>query len=387
MRSAAGDDAAFLRRALTLAGRGRTHPNPRVGAVLVRDGVVVGEGWHRGLGTPHAEAMAFAAAGDAARGATLYVTLEPCSHERRADGSVREPCARRCLEAGVARVVCAMEDPDRQVSGGGFARLRAAGVALEVGLYAERARELNRAYVKHRATGLPFVLHKAAMTLDGKIAAVGGDARWVSGERSRAAVHRLRARVDAVAVGVGTVLADDPSLSVRLPRGNAPDPLRVVLDSRLRTPPGARVSGPGTVVLTTEAAAETAARAVLEARGVRVVGLPADGSGRVDARAAALWLASEGLLEVLLESGGALAAAFHGAGLVDAVWFFVAPKLIGGASAPTPVDGAGLSDRMAGALRLTKMRVRRYGEDVSLEARVIADPDHDGVGRSTGVDG
>lgn len=361
------DDLHWMRRALALAARGRTHPNPRVGAVVVKEGVAIGEGWHRGVGTPHAEAMALAAAGGAARGAALYVTLEPCFHTFREDGTPRFPCARRCLEAGIVRLVCAMEDPDPRVAGRGFGQIRAAGVATTVGLLEARAQELNRAYTKHRTRGLPYVLHKAAMTLDGKIATAAGDARWVSGAAARAAVHRLRNQADAVLVGVGTVLADDPELTTRLLRGRGRDPVRVLFDSRLRTPPGARVMRPGTLVF----AAEGATNPALAASGAEILCVPPDAEGRVDVRMAARRLAERGLLSCLLESGGALAAAFYAAGLVDRTLFFVAPKLIGGADAPTPVEGPGLAPRMAEALRLTKLRVRRYGEDVALEAEVV----------------
>jgi len=195
---ASAEARAHMRRALALARRGRTHPNPMVGAVVVSpEGRVVGEGWHRGVGTLHGEAMALERAGDAARGATVYVNLEPCSHLHRPNGEPRYPCSVRCIDAGVARVVTAMEDPDPLVSGKGFARLRAAGIDVVVGVCEAEARALNRAYVKHRTTGLPYVLHKAAMTFDGKICAPGGDSRWITGEAARAHVHRIRHRVAA----------------------------------------------------------------------------------------------------------------------------------------------------------------------------------------------
>jgi riboflavin biosynthesis protein RibD len=385
--AAEAQDAHYMRRALALARRGRrAHPNPMVGAVLVKNGRVVGEGWHERVGEPHAETMAFASApAGAARGATLYVTLEPCAHTVRSDGTPRIPCAARCLDAGVARVVCAMEDPDPRVAGRGFERLRAAGVEVVVGVREVEARELNRAYVKHRTTGLPFILHKAAMTFDGKICAPGGDSRWVTGEAARAHVHRLRNRADALIVGIGTVLADDPSLTTRLPGRagrNAFDPLRVIIDSRLETPPTARVlraladRPPGvtraaTLVIGAEGAASEARKRDLEAAGADVALVPPDARGRVDLTAAMRLVAERyGALHAILEGGGELAAGFWEAGLVDRALFFVAPKVIGGRGAKTPVEGEGLSSYLSGALLLGTIKIRRFGPDIAMEADV-----------------
>ena len=374
-------DKHFLRRALVLARRGgKTHPNPQVGAVLVRDGRIVGEGFHRGIGTPHAETAAFAAAGEQARGATIYVTLEPCAHTTAADGSLRTPCALRCIQAGVVRVVCALTDPDSRVAGRGFERLHEAGIAVTVGVCDDAARQLLRAYVKHRTTGLPYVTHKAALTLDGKIAAPSGDSKWVTSAPARRYAHRaLRARSDALVVGVGTVLADDPKLTTRLPSGNGPDPVRVLIDSRLRTPPtakavrAARSSPVGTLVLAVAGLADAGRRAALEAAGAQVVLVSADPeSGRVDVREAARLLAGRGLLAVLLESGGELAASWWQAGLVDEVSFFVAPKIIGGRGSATPVGGDGLGAAMANAVTLDRLTIRRFGPDIALEGKVDA---------------
>lgn len=368
------DDARFMRRALTLAARARPHPNPHVGAVVVRDGVIVGEGWHKGfingVGTPHAEAMAFANTGPNAAGATIYVTLEPCAHWFRSDGAPRIPCAHRCIEAGVRRVVCAVEDPDNRVTGRGFQMLREAGIQVDIGLGADAAKEQNRAYLRERATGLPYITHKAAMTLDGKIAAPSKDSRWVTGEEARAYVHRLRHQADAVLVGIGTVLADNPQLTTRLPRGNGHDPVRVILDSRLRLPPTANVTRSGTVVLTTERAAETEAARVLQDCGVEVVPLIEDAVGRVDPESAARHLAAAGYFEILLESGGSVAASFWERGLINRAIFFVAPKVIGGEKSPSPVGGEGLAQTMGNAVQLGNIRARRLGVDIALEAEV-----------------
>lgn len=361
-----------MSRALRLASQSpRTHPNPRVGAVLVREGVCVGEGWHSGVGTDHAETMAFSRAGGLAVGATLYCTLEPCVHTVRADGSTRIPCVARCLDAEVGRVVCAMVDPDSQVSGRGIAQLRGAGVAVDVGVGAVQAAELLRGYTHHRRTGWPLITHKVAMTLDGKIAAVGGDSRWVTGPQARRAVHGARRLADAVVVGVGTVLRDDPSLDVRLP-GASPgdDPAVVVVDSCLRTPVDARVVRPGTVLATVGGRCAEGERSAWHARGVDVWELPADGDDRVDLRALRDRMASCGWCDVLLEAGGVLAESFHASGLVDRMWVFVAPKVIGGAAAPTPLDGPGLSRSIAEARRLTNVRVRRYGDDIAIKGEI-----------------
>jgi diaminohydroxyphosphoribosylaminopyrimidine deaminase / 5-amino-6-(5-phosphoribosylamino)uracil reductase len=367
------EDKEFMRRALRLAAQARTHPNPMVGAVVVREGQVLGEGWHKGyvdgIATPHAEAMAFAAAGEAARGATVYVTLEPCAHSFRSDGAPRIACAERCITAQVSRVVCPMEDPDTRVSGRGFAMMREAGIEVVVGVEEAAARKLNHAYIRHRTTGLPYITHKAAMTLDGKIAAPGGDSKWVTGEAARAEVHRLRNRSDALIVGIGTVLTDDPQLTTRLSRGNGNDPVRVVIDSRLRLPATSHVARPGTLVLTTEQA-ESGEGMALEACGVEVIKLPSDSEGRVDVRAVAEFLAERGLLSILLESGGSLAASFWEARLISRALFFIAPKVIGGTESVTPVDGQGLAQIMGNAVQLEISRVRRLGADVAIEAEV-----------------
>lgn len=366
-----GEDARFMRRALRLAQRGRTHPNPLVGAVVVKNGRIVGEGFHPKKGEPHAETFAFAAAGEQARGATLYVTLEPCSFT----GGGRIPCTDRCLNAGVARVVGAMTDPDSRVSGSGFAALRAAGVEVVVGVEEEAARALNAPYIKHRMTGLPTITHKAAMTLDGKIATRTGDSKWVTGEAARAFVHRLRDRTDAILVGANTLRRDDPLLTTRLPGGNGHDPLRVLIDSRLDVSPearairAARTSAAGTLVASVMGA-DPVRRARLEAAGAEVVEFAPDPAGcGVDVRELARFLADRGALSVLLEGGGEIAASFWEAGLVDRALFFVAPKIIGGREAATPVGGEGRA-MMGAAMRLRRLRVRHWGEDIALEGEV-----------------
>jgi len=368
---AAAADARHMARALELAARGdhRTRPNPKVGAVLVRDGAVLAEGWHAAAGGPHAEAAALAemrrAGGDPA-GATLYVTLEPCGPF---PGKRTPPCVEAALAARLARVVVAQVDPHPAMRGRSLERLRAAGVDVVTGVREREARRLNGEFAKWAQAGQPYVTAKWAMSLDGRIAARTGDSRWISGEASRRLVHRLRGEVDAVLIGVGTALADDP----RLTRRDAPggDPLRVVLDSRGRLPPTSRLAATAraepTLLLTTPAAPPERL-APLEAAGVEVAVLAARG-GRVDPTAALEALAARGVRHVLLEGGAEVAAAFAAAGAVDRVWAFVAPKLIGGAAAPGPLGGEGPA-RVADALALEGLTARPVGEDVLLEGHL-----------------
>ena len=348
-----------MARALELARAAdhRTSPNPMVGAVVLdARGELAGEGYHQRAGTPHAEAHALRAAGARARGGTVYVTLEPCSHRGRTP-----PCADALIAAGVRRVVVAMEDPDARNRGRGIDRLRAAGIEVVVGERAAEARRLNEMFVTHRTLGRPFVTLKWAMTLDGRIATAAGDSRWVSGEASRAHAHRLRHVHDAILIGVGTVLADDPELTAR----HAPDarqPLRVVLDSRLRTPASARLVGPNTAFYTTAEGGEE-----LRSRGAEVVRLPGR-ARRVPLKGVLADLAERGILGVLVEGGAEVHGSFLRYRLFDRVVVYVAPKLVGGTRAPGPTRGRGIA-AMAEALRLEIEEVARAGEDVVLTAR------------------
>jgi len=343
------DDERHMRRALELAerGRGRTAPNPVVGAVIVRGGRVVGEGWHRALGEHHAEVEALARAGTAARGATLYVTLEPCAHWGRTP-----PCVDAILAAGLSRCVVALRDPDPRVDGRGLRRLRAAGVKVELGLLAAEAGEQLAAYRRAQVTGRPRVTWKVASSLDGRIADARGRSKWITGESARADVHRLRSASDAIVVGAGTARADDPQLTARAAgtaraRALATQPLRVVVDSRLSLPKSLRLfSAPlahGTVVACTTAAPAARERA-LAARGVTVWRLPATRL-RVSLPALAERLTREGRHEVLLEGGGTLGAAFVRAGLVQRIVLYTAPFVLGGGlpwcdGLSLPLDGA-----------------------------------------------
>lgn len=357
-----GDDA-YMREALALArrGAGTASPNPMVGALVVAEGRVVGRGYHPAPGEPHAEIFALREAGPRAQGATLYTTLEPCAHTGRTG-----PCTEAILAAGVARVVAAMIDPDSQVRGAGVARLQAAGVETVVGVGEDEARRLNEAFIKHRTTGLPFVTAKWAMTLDGRIATRTGDSRWISNEHSRAHAQRLRAASDAVLVGVGTVLRDDPALTARPPAA-AGRPRRVVLDSRLRTPPAARVlaaDGTAVIVATTGASTPEARRAVAE-RGAEVLVCGGDDE-RVDLSRLLRELAVRGVMSVLVEGGATVHGAFMDAGLIDKVIAYVAPVLVGG-RAPVPALGSGVA-AMADAWRLRRVAIHPLGDDVLIEA-------------------
>ena len=349
-----------MEEALALAQRaaGRTSPNPLVGALVVAGGEVVGRGFHTRAGEAHAEVLALGEAGDRAHGATVYTTLEPCNHTGRTG-----PCTDALLAAGVRRVVIAMVDPDVQVSGRGVARLRQAGVAVDVGILEGQARRANEFYVKHRTTGLPFVTLKWAMSLDGKIGIARGAETPITGDDARRYAHQLRNVYDAVLVGVGTVLADDPELTCRLPGGR--DPLRIVVDSRLRAPSGARVLTGARTLIATTASAPLSRIETLRRAGVEVI--VQDGVARVALRPLCEELARRGILSVLIEGGGTVNAAALAEGLVDKVIALVAPGVIGGEQAPTPVDGPGL---VAGVLALRDLRVWPLGDDVAIEGYV-----------------
>lgn len=352
-----------MREALELArrGAGTASPNPMVGAVVVAGSRVVGRGYHVRPGSPHAEVLAIEEAGEAARGATLYVTLEPCAHWGRTP-----PCTDAIIRAGISRVVAAMEDPDRQVRGGGLRRLAQAGVETSVGSAGQSARRLNEAYVKHRTTGLPFVTAKWAMSLDGRIATRAGESRWISGAASRAFVHEVRAASDAILAGIGTVLRDDPQLTARGVSPGSRQPARIVLDSTLRIPPDARVlnrDGAPVLVATTSRARPDARRA-LEARGIEII--VADGPGRqVDIGLVCSELGRRGMMSLLVEGGGMVHGAFVDARAVDRFLIFIAPIVLGGAG-PPPVGGMGV-ERISDAWRLVDTTVRRLDGDLLIE--------------------
>ncbi len=355
----------YMRLALRLAAKakGKTRPNPMVGAILVRRGQVVGQGFHQRAGLPHAEVIALRRAGARARGATLYVTLEPCSHTGRTG-----PCVEAILRAGVKKVVAAMPDPNPKVRGRGLQRLRAHGVKTRVGLLSPQARSINRVFVTWMTRRRPFVTVKVAQSLDGKIATVAGESRWISSPAARRWAHGLRSQADAVLVGVETVLKDDPRLTVRLGKGNV-QPIRVILDSHLRTPSTARLfSFRSPVVIAAARSAPSQRQSRLERAGAEVLRLPSR-QGRVDLRVLLRELAKREISHLLIEGGGeAIASAFK-AKAVDRVAWLIAPKIIGGRRAPTAVGGDGVS-RISKAIPLVNVSGRFLGPDLLVEGDV-----------------
>ncbi|HEX2226071.1 MAG TPA: bifunctional diaminohydroxyphosphoribosylaminopyrimidine deaminase/5-amino-6-(5-phosphoribosylamino)uracil reductase RibD [Candidatus Binatia bacterium] len=354
-------DRRLMRMAcrLALKAAGRTSPNPMVGAVLVRDGKIVGTGYHKAAGTDHAEIVALKRAGENARGATLFINLEPCSHFGRTP-----PCSRALIAAGIKSVVAGMRDPNPLVAGRGFRELKRAGIAIRYGVLEDECRELNEAFVKYITRGLPFVTLKLAASLDGKIATQSGDSRWISGEKSRATVHKLRDKVDAVLVGSGTVIADDPLLTCRIPGGR--NPRRVVLDGRLRIPPAARVlrqpDREKTLIITSRRAPVRRERA-LAAQGAQILRVP-ERDGTLSWRAVLNQLASLGIQSILIEGGAATAASALKEKAVDKILLFYAPKIIGG-------DGRVMIDRLGirsanEALQVRRFAIARSGEDILL---------------------
>jgi len=362
------DDVRYMSRALKLADKGRcsTDPNPRVGCVLVKDGRIVGEGWHHVAGGPHAEVFALRAAADEARGATAYVTLEPCCHHGRTP-----PCSDALIEGGVARVVVAAEDPDPRVSGRGIAALIEAGIEVRSGVLTAESEALNLGFVSRQRRGRPYVRCKMGMTLDGRIATASGESQWITSEAARRDVHRLRARSSAVMTGVGTVIVDNPSLTVRLPSEDAPDelvePWRIVLDSGLRFPESSTMlSLPGRTLIVH--GREAVVPTYLQGReGVSLLSIPCV-AGRIDLHALMEALAGQAINEVLVEAGPVLSGALMNAGLVDELWLYMAPKLLGDQarglmSLPT-------IERLDQALDLRIREIRAVGEDW----RIVAVP-------------
>lgn len=355
-------DINHMKRALSLArkGVGKTSPNPAVGCVIVKDGVIVGEGWHQKAGTPHAEVHALQQAGAKARDADVYVTLEPCCHSGKTP-----PCSSALIAAGVKRVVAAMADPNPLVSGGGLQALHETGIITECGLLENEARTLNRPFIKHITTGRPYLLYKCAMTLDGKIASVLGESRWISCEASRKLVHRLRAQSGAVMVGVDTIIADDPQLTVRHVRGR--DPLRVIVDSNLRTPESVKVlentNATGTIIATIETDQNTHNRYIQSGASIMVCN---QRDGRVDLDDMLKRLGTMGIQSILLEGGSRLAGEALRLGLIDECLFFYAPKVVG-SDGFSPFALTGITT-MEQAFRFTTISSSKIGTDIVISA-------------------
>ncbi len=365
-------DHAHLARAIELAhqGQGRVSPNPVVGAVIVRDGEVLGEGWHEEFGGPHAEANAIAACGGAdLRGATLYVSLEPCCHQGNTP-----PCTDAIVAAGLARVVVASDDPTEKASGRGLGILRDEGVEVDVagGELAARARLLNQAFRKHARTGRPWVLFKSAMTLDGKVATRTGDSKWISSEASRRQAHRWRAEVDAVAVGIGTALTDDPQLTARIPDVHH-QPRRVVFDSTARLPLNSRLVAEAPqveLVVVVSRAAPRSATDALELAGAQVIVATGEHEpARVRSALDQLGALDPPVTAMLLEGGPHLAGAFLDAGQIDELRLFLAPLLLGGRTARDPLEGTGV-ERIGDAVRALTLTCENVAEDLLVSARL-----------------
>jgi diaminohydroxyphosphoribosylaminopyrimidine deaminase/5-amino-6-(5-phosphoribosylamino)uracil reductase len=356
------EDERWMKRALRLAekGRGRTSPNPMVGAVLVNDGKVVGEGFHAKAGEAHAEIVALQQAGERARGATLYLNLEPCTHHGKTP-----PCAPQVVEAGVKRVVIGMEDPNPLVKGKGIEMLRRAGLDVEVGILEKECRRLNEAFCKYILKKEPFVILKVAATLDGKMATRNGDSKWISGKASRRFVHKLRDQVDGVLVGIGTVLKDDPMLTARIRGGR--DPYRIILDSQLKIPEEAKAIGthPTKAIIASTELAPKDKIEKLEKRGVKILIFDSK-RGKVDLRACLSKLGEIGMMNLLVEGGSQVNGSFLDEGLIDKLLLFLSPRLMGDHQAPGIFGGEGVSN-LQEAIVLKEIKTKRVGEDILLE--------------------
>lgn len=362
-------DIIYMRRALELAVRGAGHvsPNPMVGAVIVKDGRIIGEGWHERIGGLHAERNAFKHCTEDCTGATIYVTLEPCCHWGRTP-----PCTDAIMEHKISRVVVGCLDPNPLVAGKGLTILRDAGIECVSGVLEDECLAVNEVFFHYITTKTPFVVMKYAMTLDGRIAAFTGDSKWITGETARRHVHETRKRLSAIMVGIGTVLADDPMLNCRIVSGV--DPLRLICDSYLRTPLDSQLVRTAKDIPTWIfcADADVSRKAALEDAGVTVIPMPDESGTHVDLAAAMQYLGQQQVDSILLEGGGTLNGEALRLGLVHRVQAYIAPKLIGGSAAHGPVGGAGIA-RMADALQLDGTTITRLGEDILIEGRIRKD--------------
>lgn len=361
-------DIKYMKRALELAekGAGHTNPNPLVGAVIVKDGKVIGEGYHQVYGSYHAEINAFKNASEDVKGATMYVTLEPCSHYGKTP-----PCANAIVEKGIKKVVVALEDPNPEVSGRGIKILRDNGIEVVTGVLQEESRKLNEIFLKYITTKLPFCILKTAMTLDGKIAASSGDSKWITNEESRRYVHKLRHRVSAIMVGIGTVIQDNPFLNTRLEEGESSDPIRIIVDTSAKIPLETNVlnikSAARTIIATTEMAKKEKIKE-LESKGAEVIITPLK-DNKVDLNYLMKALGERKIDSVFLEGGSELNYSALEAGIIDKVNAFIAPKLIGGKNAKTPVGGLG-KDLMKDAVILKAIDIHRFEDDIMIEGYI-----------------
>ncbi|MBM7623316.1 bifunctional diaminohydroxyphosphoribosylaminopyrimidine deaminase/5-amino-6-(5-phosphoribosylamino)uracil reductase RibD [Sporohalobacter salinus] len=355
-------DYDYMKLALKLAakGRGRTSPNPMVGAVIVKDGEIVGKGYHHAAGKAHAEINALQDAGKKAAGATVYVTLEPCFHYGKTS-----PCTEALIKAEVDKVIVAMKDPNPKVSGRGLKELAGAGIEVESGLLKEEAKKLNEAFIKYITTGHPFVILKNAMTLDGKIATKTGDSKWISCKESRQYVHQLRDEVDGILVGIGTVLADNPRLTTRLPNCKGEDPIRIVLDNKLKIPLDSNLvtqKSEAETVVVTDRTADKGKVAKLEKAGVRVLVLPVE-KDKIDLKALLTKLGEMGIMSLLVEGGSQINTSFLFEELVNKVIYFIAPKIVGGNKAVPVVGGQGVS-KVVDGIEFEDYELTTIGDDI-----------------------
>ncbi len=361
----------YMRKALALAARARglTSPNPMVGAVIVKNGKIVGEGYHKKAGTPHAEVIAIENAGEKAGGSTLYISLEPCCHKDKRT----PPCTRKIISAGIKKVVIAMSDPNPKVSGKGIDELEAAGIRVVSGVLKDKAAALNEFYVKHITTGLPFVVLKVAMTLDGKIATPEGESKWITGQKARTAVHALRGSVDAILTAIGTIKADNPQLTCRTEEDR--NPARVIIDPSLEVRPDSNVLCiPPETIIAMRNARETAAtrsevdekKRVLLSKGAQIIEYSGE---KLDMKWLMRELGKMGVVSVLVEGGSSLNSYCLESGIVDKVMFFIAPKIIGGKSSFPAVGGRAFR-RLEEAYRVDNIAVKRIGEDILIEGYI-----------------
>jgi diaminohydroxyphosphoribosylaminopyrimidine deaminase/5-amino-6-(5-phosphoribosylamino)uracil reductase len=367
MRTKPKSELQFMKKAIALAKKGsfRVRPNPKVGCVLVKKGKIISEGYHEHFGGPHAEINALRVAGAKAKGSTMYTNLEPCCHYGKTP-----PCTEAIIKAGVKEVIVGMVDPNPLVNGKGLRELKARGVKIKLGVLGEECAKLNERYIKYMTRGLPFVILKSAMSLDGKIATPSGDSKWITNEASRKYARTLRNKVDAILVGIDTVLQDDPELLSSRP---GKKPIRVILDSHLRIPLDARVlNSRATTIVVGQKDADKKRIESLQARGVEVLLIPKwrkhPGRG-LDLKFLMKKLARRGVTSLLIEGGGKVNASALEMGLVDKFLFFIAPKIIGGENSITPVEGEGV-DRIGEAIKLKDIKVRRFGEDVLFEGYI-----------------
>lgn len=356
-------DEMYMERTLALAakGRGTTTPNPMVGAVIVKDGRIIGEGYHIRAGEGHAEVNAFKNATEDVTGATMYVTLEPCSHYGKTP-----PCADKIVEKKIGRVVVGALDPNPLVAGRGIGKIRNAGIPVITGILAEKSAALNEVFMKYIVTKRPFVVLKAAMSLDGKIATAEGESQWISSEASREEVHRLRHELTGIMAGIGTVLADDPMLNCRIPGGK--QPIRIIVDSHLQIPENSKLVSSAKeypLIVATVENSDAVKKERLEACGAQIVEVPADPDGHVDLNILMERLGEMKIDSILLEGGGRLAEGALQAGIVDKVQFYIAPMLIGGENAKTPVEGRGIS-ALSKAWHISDWKAETIGNDIKI---------------------